>query len=124
MVTRFQYALLLISCCISSTTFSEEPWGKDASLTQTASIKVARSPFDPFQQAILFHQTILSPADGPRSHFYPSSSEYAKRAINHWGTQDGLLLTFDRLMRENNEPWVYPVAELPSKIRLKYDPAP
>lgn len=119
-----EFALLMILLCSPANTFAEEPWGTDASLATHDSVKAKITPFDPFRQAILFHQTILSPADGPRSHFYPSSSEYAKQSITHWGMQQGLLLTFDRLMRENNEPWVYSVAELPSKIRLKYDPVP
>jgi hypothetical protein len=114
--------LLFLSLC--STAIAEDPWSKDASLIPISSSRSKEPPSCPFQQAILFHQTILSPADGPRSHFYPSSSEYGKKAIAQWGMITGLQLTFERLMRENNERWLYPVTELPSKVKLKYDPIP
>lgn len=108
---------------ISSALFSEEPWGMDSSLLpQTRTSK--KSASTPLLQAIAFHQTCLSLADGPRSHFYPSSSEYSKKAFVSYGTTMGLLLTFDRLMRENDDRWVYKVYTLASGMRLTYDPLP
>jgi len=115
------FLLLLFT---SPNALADDPWGKDSALVKKSTFRPKESPTDPFQQAILFHQTILSQADGPRSHFYPSSSEYGKQALTHWGIQTGLLLTFDRLMREHNERWLYSVAVLPSKVKLKYDPIP
>ena len=112
--------ILLTTCAL----FSEDPWGRDASLINENTPRAKPILAHPFQQAIVFHQTIISPADGPRSHFYPSSSEYGKKALLQQGTGMGLLLTCDRLMRENNAPWHYPVVELPSKVTLKYDPVP
>lgn len=57
---------------------------------------------------IRFHQKVLSPADGPRSHFIPSSSTYTYRAISQYGLWRGYLLGADRLIRENGEAWLYP----------------
>jgi len=51
---------------------------------------------------------VISPADGPRSHFYPSSSQYTKDAMDKYGFFAGFLMGCDRLMRENNEEWIYP----------------
>jgi putative component of membrane protein insertase Oxa1/YidC/SpoIIIJ protein YidD len=61
-----------------------------------------------------FHQTIISPADGPRSHFLPSSSQYTLEAMRTYGFYQGFLMGCDRLMRENSDPWVY---------KTKVDPA-
>ena len=68
------------------------------------------------------HQKILSPADGPRSHFVPVSSTYARGALKRFGW-GGLLLAFDRLMRENEEEWVYPPGERDGMV-VKSDPIP
>lgn len=105
------------------TLYGEEPWGKDAFLLPRTKVQKS-TPSTPLAQAISFHQRILSSADGPRSHFYPTSSEYGRKAIEQFGVGTGLLMTFDRLMRENGETWVYKVYRLDSKILRKYDPVP
>ena len=73
---------------------------------------------------IEFHQQVISEADGPRSHFYPSSSEYMKQAIAKHGMLMGFLMGCDRLMRENSDDGLYPLKQLKSGIVLKYDPVP
>ncbi len=73
---------------------------------------------------IEFHQKVLSEADGPRSHFYPSSSEYARQAIKEHGIFMGIILGCDRLMRENGDTGIYPLVELKSGVVLKKDPIP
>ena len=73
---------------------------------------------------IEFHQQVISEADGPRSHFYPSSSEYMKQAIKEHGVLTGIVLGCDRLMRENSDEGIYPLTELKSGVVLKYDPVP
>ncbi len=71
---------------------------------------------------IAFHQQVLSSTDGPRSHFYPTSSDYMKRALQAHGTV-GYLLGMDRLLRENGDAWIYPMIQIGSSLR-KYDPIP
>ena len=109
-------ALLL---CSSLST--EEPWGADANPVQKTQPAIAS--FSPCQYLIRFHQQVLSEADGPRSHFLPSSSEYTRRAMVSWGSAMGFVLGCDRLLRENSDPWVY----RRTKIRagyLKWNPVP
>ena len=72
---------------------------------------------------IWFHQNVISPADGPRSHFVPSSSQYTLDAIRKYGFLKGYILGCDRLMRENREEWIYSKTMGPYCL-LKYDPVP
>jgi uncharacterized protein len=103
------------------------PWGKDADLINSPpqlsqevkpehslAVRVA-------EQVILFHQNVLSPVDGPRSHFRPSSSSYMMQSMQKHGFIMGFLMGCDRLMRENSDPWVYRTIETEGKI-FKYDP--
>lgn len=103
---------------------AEDPWGKDAELAYTSS----KPSFEPSKTApcvseflINFHQQVISPADGPRSSFFPGSSQYTKQAIIKYGFFKGFLLGCDRLMRENGETWVYPKKFIWKKW-TKYDP--
>ncbi len=77
-----------------------------------------------FQQiaegCIFFHQQVISPADGPRSHFRPTSSRYMLLAIRKHGLGKGFLMGCDRLLRENSESWVYRTVEVDGKL-YKYD---
>jgi len=107
-----------------------DPWGKDADLVnettwayETIGGNVKTPLFGTFAETMIgFHQKIISPADGPRSHFYPSSSQYTKEAMRKYGFFKGYILGCDRLMRENPEDWVYPTTTLPGGIVMKYDP--
>lgn len=100
------------------------PWGKDAELAQsqkppaphTLSIagKIA-------EKVILFHQNVISEVDGPRSHFRPTSSRYMLLSIRKHGFLKGFLLGCDRLLRENDDPWVYRKILIDGKL-YKYDP--
>lgn len=102
----------------------EEPWGKDSLLCTKAKTKnhhtlslashIAR-------RIILFHQNFLSPTTGPRSSFRPTSSRYMERAIERYGFMKGFVMGCDRLLRENNEEWVYPFIET-NAATYKYDP--
>mgnify|MGYP000308251358 CR=1 FL=1 len=88
----------------------EEPWGKDSFLLHAeepvASSK-ASLPTKIMKTLITFHQKVLSPVDGPRSHFKPSSSNYMRIAMEKHGFIQGYLMGCDRLLRENGDPWVY-----------------
>lgn len=104
-----------------------EPWGKDAGLAYHPSQSIQEvKPKDSIavrvaEQVILFHQNVLSPVDGPRSHFRPSSSSYMMQSMQKHGFIMGFLMGCDRLMRENGDDWVYRKIESEGKI-FKYDP--
>jgi putative component of membrane protein insertase Oxa1/YidC/SpoIIIJ protein YidD len=112
--------------------WAEEPWGVDFELAEPFQEEVSSpSLLSAFgEAAIRFHQEVISPADGPRSHFFPSSSQYALESIRKHGFFRGVTMGCDRLMRENNEDWVYRVIS-PDEEKyglhrrvLKYDPVP
>jgi len=108
-----------------------DPWGKDADLAcrQTiASSRPSKCP-TPFlgrfaETMIAFHQNVISPADGPRSHFIPSSSQYTLDAMRKYGFFQGVMMGCDRLMRENKDPWVYRWTRNGAGTLIKYDPVP
>ena len=121
---------LFIIIFILSVSLFPNPWGKDAELNVHNSYPKNANNSYPNKQNLLqiisatiinFHQTIISPADGPRSNFYPSSSQYALDAINKYGFLKGYLLGCDRLIRENSDPWYYPTIKI-NNVIMKYDP--
>ena len=102
-----------------------EPWGKDSDLkisskediaTEKKSIAVSLA-----EKIIDFHQQIISPVDGPRSHYRPGSSEYMRLAMKNHGFIKGFVMGCDRLLRENKDPWVYRSIEENGE-QFKYDP--
>ena len=96
-----------------------EPWGKDADLHHKPrqEEKIHLSPLGRVMKKVIwFHQNIISPVDGPRSHFKPSSSNYMLQAINKHGFFKGYMMGCDRLLRENKEPWVYRTALIDGQI--------
>jgi uncharacterized protein len=103
-----------------------EPWGKDANLhyeepsQEQIPIKHSLAVLAA-EKIIHFHQNVISPVDGPRSHFRPSSSTYMKEAVIKYGFIKGFFMGCDRLMRENSDDWVYKKIEENGKL-FKYDP--
>ena len=106
------------------------PWGKDSDLCQKAKRETSSQSsmcetlfFGGISEGLIrFHQKILSPADGPRSHYIPSSSQYMLNAMRKYGFFYGYALGCDRLMRENSEPWVYRTTLTRDGDLLKLDP--
>lgn len=103
-----------------------EPFGKDSELIpKKASIPSPQKSKDPLakvlESAILFHQNVISPVDGPRSHFRPTSARYALLSIRRYGAIKGYLMACDRLIRENKDPWVYRTRIINQK-EYKWDP--
>ncbi|MCC5832933.1 MAG: membrane protein insertion efficiency factor YidD [Chlamydiales bacterium] len=90
-----------------------EPWGIDSEIAYTKIEKTqAQKPRTYATRSlckamIRFFQDYISPIDGPRSSFYPTSSQYALEAIQKYGVFRGISMGCDRLMRENSESWVY-----------------
>jgi len=105
------------------------PWGKDADLASkreqcTPQSNRCRTPIiGPLSEVLIrFHQEVISPADGPRSYHKPSSSQYTLDAIRKYGFFRGFLMGCDRLMRENDDPWIYPIVKDASGDTFKWDP--
>jgi putative component of membrane protein insertase Oxa1/YidC/SpoIIIJ protein YidD len=131
MVSKLMYLSLFFSFCwlcpLPARPGYFEPWGKDQHLSIASSVKGRIAKVDnPLSQAaeklILFHQNVISPADGPRSHFRPTSSRYMLLAIRKFGFLNGFLKGCDRLLRENKDPWVYRTITIDHK-QYKFDPA-
>lgn len=117
---------LLISASLQA-----DPWGKDADLTtirlsQRSSPTACQTPIFGHlgEKLIKFHQDVISPADGPRSNFRPSSSQYMLDSIRKYGFFKGFPMGCDRLMRENDDPWVYRTAPNENGELMKWDPVP
>jgi len=103
-----------------------EPWGKDADLLPCKSKKdnlKSKSLLTKIANSVIvFHQKVISPVDGPRSHFRPTSSRYMQLAMQRYGFFKGYIMGCDRLLRENNEKWVYRTITM-DEIEYKFDPA-
>lgn len=102
------------------------PWGKDADLQYQHSSSPQTAPSlsplgEGMKKLIWFHQNIISPVDGPRSHYKPSSSSYMLQAISKHGFFKGYIMGCDRLLRENDESWVYRTTLVNGKL-WKIDP--
>jgi len=122
----FKLLLLLPICSLLALPGYHLPWGKDADLHyQHNSPPAPPSIPSPLAQGmhglIWFHQNIISPVDGPRSHYKPSSSSYMREAIHKHGFFKGYIMGCDRLLRENSDPWVYRTATIEGKL-WKIDP--
>ena len=123
--------IALITILISASLYAD-PWGKDADIARKGNTRCViekKSCNIPFfnsmaKMLITFHQEVISPADGPRSHFIPSSSQYTLDAIQAYGFFKGVAMGCDRLMRENDDEWVYRDTLDPSGKLIKYDPVP
>ena len=63
---------------------------------QTSTVKFV------WKSTIHFYSSTISPADGPRSPSYPTSTVYAKQAIEQYGFFTGIILTADRLIHESD----------------------
>lgn len=122
---KFLICLLLLTSTAFGYLGYQDPWGKDFDLKKPADPTAAPNHSIATriaEKVILFHQQVISPVDGPRSHFRPSSSQYMKLAMHRYGFLKGFIMGCDRLLRENNEEWVYRVVEVDGKL-FKYDPA-
>lgn len=124
----FKIALLLVlPLSLFARPGFDQPWGKDAGIARpSASQETAPKRSLAAQGAemiIRFHQNVLSPVDGPRSHFKPSSSNYMLDAIHKHGFLQGFAMGCDRLLRENGDEWCYRTIESEGKL-YKYNPVP
>lgn len=117
--------LSLVSSSPLCSQIYQEPWGNDSYLLRppkpkekqkrSIAIRIAEAVID-------FHQKVLSPVDGPRSHFRPTSSQYMRLSMHRYGFIKGYLMGCDRLLRENSDEWVYRTVTIDGEV-FKYDPA-
>lgn len=126
MLSKFLFFLVLpLSLCARPGFY--EPWGKDTDCVRRENSTEKIHPHSvatTIAEAIIhFHQDVLSPVDGPRSHFRPSSSNYMLDAIHKYGFLQGFIMGCDRLLRENSDEWCYRTIESDGKL-YKYDPVP
>jgi uncharacterized protein len=126
---QFHGLIFSIAFFLSLGPLFADPWGKDADLaimTATCSHKPKKCEtplLGSFAETMIaFHQQVISPCDGPRSHYIPSSSQYALEAMRTYGFFVGLTKGCDRLMRENKEEWVYRWTVDGAGKPIKYDP--
>jgi uncharacterized protein len=125
MVFKRFFLLLFPLLLLAKPPLYQEPWGKDSALAtppleeETKERGLATRIAD---LVIDFHQNVISPVDGPRSHFRPSSSQYMRQAIYNYGFIKGFIMGCDRLLRENGEDWIYKKVEENGEI-YKLDPA-
>jgi len=120
-----KYIFLLLPIFIFSKLIYEEPFGKDIHLINKKTKSSINTPSiltKAFDKVIVFHQKVLSPVDGPRSHFRPTSSRYMQLSMQRYGFFKGYIMGCDRLLRENKDPWVYKTVVI-DDIEYKYDPA-
>ncbi len=126
MTHRFFLLFLMIPFYICA--LESGPWGKGADLCyreRTCCEAPCRNPLQRMAECLIgFHQEVISPADGPRSHFSPTSSHYTMDAIHKYGFFRGWVMGCDRLMRENNDPWIYRTTPGRYNCDTKYDPVP
>jgi hypothetical protein len=120
--------LFLIGLSLAFAPLTADPWGKDADLVHPPACQAVPEPPSLLARwgikAIRFHQEVISPADGPRSHFIPSSSQYTLEAMHKYGFFKGFTMGCDRLMRENDEEWVYRKTVNSAGQTMKWDPVP
>lgn len=118
--------ILIAFVCIWSSLLAD-PWGKDADLAKMPCNHCVGESSPSFlarlgKCAIRFHQEVISPADGPRSNFVPSSSQYTLEAMQKYGFFQGYIMGCDRLLRENDEEWVYLKTRGNAGCIMKSDP--
>ncbi|MBS0648643.1 MAG: membrane protein insertion efficiency factor YidD [Verrucomicrobia bacterium] len=123
----FKILPFLLPALLFSIPGYHEPWGKDTDLEWKAPQENPPAdlslPAHAMEKVIWFHQNIISPCDGPRSHYKPSSSSYMLQAIRKHGFFKGYVMGCDRLLRENSDPWIYRTTVIDNKI-WKTDPPP
>ena len=123
----FKHIILFIICFnLFTKPGFHQPWGKNSTLIPSTTTYVSPSKNRDYlhnilEACILFHQNILSPVDGPRSHFRPTSSRYMLLSLRRYGVLKGFSKGCDRLLRENKDPWVYREIVINDKI-YKFDP--
>ncbi len=112
-IMNFVFSIFTIYLSLTCFEPSFQPWGADAELVGIKSETIEDQKSKPHlgeracSKMIRFFQEYISPIDGPRSSFYPTSSQYALEAIQKYGVFTGIALGCDRLLRENGEVWVY-----------------
>lgn len=107
---------------LSTFLYGEDPWGKGCQLVCHPYERPEKHCSFLGEELIRFHKKVISPADGPRSHHKPNSSQYTIDAMRKYGFFQGYLMGCDRLMRENEDPWIYKTVKDEKGETFKWDP--
>ncbi len=116
--------ILVVPLVVCAAPGYHEPWGRDAKLAISSGMPARKKHSFAVRMAdhvINFHQQVISPVDGPRSHFRPTSSRYMQLAMQKYGFIKGFVMGCDRLLRENDDPWVYRTIVIGGVV-YKWDP--
>ncbi len=114
--------LIICSLILSAAVSAEDPWGKGCQLVCKPYHPPEKHNTFMGENLIWFHKKVISPADGPRSHHKPNSSQYTIDAMRKYGFFQGYLMGCDRLMRENEDPWIYKTIKDERGETFKWDP--
>ncbi len=123
MSKRWRFFLGVVVCCLFwALVFSpaagslEEEWvGKSVSARPQGVLA------DWALKGIKWFQEVISPIDAGRCQMYPTCSEYSRQAIAKHGLVMGLVMTFDRLLHEYDEPRFAPTVVVGGRVRY-HDP--
>ena len=107
MKNSYFIACVLMGMAMLGVLEAEEPWEEDAELAQEATTQESATQESPATWLLRFYKQNISDIDGKRSHYQPSSSIYTRQAIQMRGFFMGVIMGCDRLMRENDDPWLY-----------------
>lgn len=98
-MTRLILISLLTLLVLPITVLAATDWGPWETPRERTVPQLDSSPFD---QAVHFFQSYISPIDGPRCPMYPTCSAYSRQALAKHGPWIGAMLTVDRLIHEND----------------------
>ncbi len=122
----FRLIILMLPFLVFAKDYYKEPWGKGSQLSKKHRAKEELTEKSTgakiANKIIVFYQSNISPANGPKSNFRPTSSRYMENAIKRYGFFKGFIMGCDRLMRENSDPWVYRTIRIDG-VDYKFDPA-
>jgi uncharacterized protein len=106
MISKFFYLLLLVPLLL----FSESMDDLDNAYSKRVAIKM-----------IDLYKNNISSTRGSNCPFHPTCSQYCKAAIDKYGLLKGTLMGFDRLLRCNNDQWIYERVYVDGSYK-NYDP--
>ena len=115
--------LLLLGLVLASPAHAE-PWGPwdQPSDERAQSAEPPAGASLPFMAAIRGYQLVLSNQDAAACPMFPSCSRFSMEAFARYGPIQGLLMTTDRFLRENDEAHVhYPSVQRNGRV-LFLDP--
>ncbi|HBN08504.1 MAG TPA: hypothetical protein DD435_07595 [Cyanobacteria bacterium UBA8530] len=124
---EFSISLLFLSVApafAEGKAWSDAPWSLDSTekalWSNPSPSPLSKSFPSPLAFVIRLYQVLISSQDGAVCPMYPTCSAFGMQALGRYGALEGLLMTADRLLRDN--PYAhYPHMPLNGREYL-YDP--